>query len=175
MQLQEYTSGVWNAWMNDGNLGNIANGGGTDWGGTTFMTDIIDCSASTRTLRFTNSDGYRNLYYGAFFTITKLNPSSTTSINSGSNGQVLTTNGSGVATWGTVPPAGVIMAFAGSTAPSGYLICDGSAVSRSTYANLYAVIGTTYGAGNGSTTFNLPDLTGRVPVGKNAGTFATLG
>lgn len=175
MQLQEYTSGVWNAWMNDGNLGNIANGGGTDWGGTTFMTDIIDCSASTRTLRFTNSDGYRNLYYGAFFTITKLNPSSTNSINSGSNGQVLTTNGSGVATWGTVPPTGVITAFAGSTAPSGYLLCDGSAVSRSTYANLYAVIGTTYGAGNGSTTFNLPDLTGRVPVGKNAGTFATLG
>lgn len=79
MQLQEYTSGVWNAWMNDGNLGNIANGGGTDWGGTTFMTDIIDCSSSPRTLRIINSDGSRNLYYGASLIITKLNPSITTS------------------------------------------------------------------------------------------------
>ena len=79
MQLQEYTSGVWNAWMNDGNLGNIANGGNTDWGGTTFMTDIIDCSSSPRTLRIINSDGSRNLYYGASLIITKLNPSITTS------------------------------------------------------------------------------------------------
>lgn len=54
-------------------------------------------------------------------------------------------------------PAGVISMYAGSVAPSGYLLCDGSAVSRSTYSALFAVIGTTYGAGNGSTTFNLPN------------------
>ena len=54
-------------------------------------------------------------------------------------------------------------------------MADGSAVSRSTYASLYAAIGTTYGAGDGSTTFNLPDLRGRVAVGKNGGTFGTLG
>lgn len=55
-------------------------------------------------------------------------------------------------------PTGTILAFGGVTAPSGFLICDGSAVSRTTYANLFNVIGTRYGAGNGSTTFNLPKL-----------------
>lgn len=65
---------------------------------------------------------------------------------------------------GIVPP-GMIAPYAGKTAPEGWLLCDGSAVSRTTYANLYAVIGTTYGAGNGSTTFTLPDLRGRVAAG----------
>ena len=60
---------------------------------------------------------------------------------------------------------GLIEPFAGSTVPTGYLLCDGSAVSRTTYATLYAVIGDTFGAGDGSTTFNLPDLGGRVPLG----------
>lgn len=55
-------------------------------------------------------------------------------------------------------PTGTILAFGGVTAPSGFLICDGSAVSRTTYANLFAVIGTRYGAGNRSTTFNVPKL-----------------
>lgn len=62
-------------------------------------------------------------------------------------------------------PAGIIMPFAGTVAPEGYLFCDGSAVSRSTYATLYAVIGDTFGAGDGSSTFNVPDLSGRVPLG----------
>lgn len=62
-------------------------------------------------------------------------------------------------------PAGIIMPFAGTVAPEGYLFCDGSAVSRTTYATLYAVIGDTFGSGDGSTTFNLPDLGGRVPLG----------
>ena len=55
-------------------------------------------------------------------------------------------------------PTGTILAFGGVTAPNGFLICNGSAVSRTTYANLFAVIGTRYGGGNGSTTFNLPKL-----------------
>ena len=62
-------------------------------------------------------------------------------------------------------PAGIVMPFAGSTAPQGYLLCDGSAVSRTDYADLFAAIGTTYGAGDESTTFNLPDLSGRVVLG----------
>lgn len=62
-------------------------------------------------------------------------------------------------------PAGIIMPFAGTVAPENYLFCDGSAVSRTTYATLYAVIGDTFGAGDGSSTFNLPDLGGRVPLG----------
>jgi len=62
-------------------------------------------------------------------------------------------------------PTGTVSAFAGSTAPTGYALCDGSAVNRTSQAALFGVIGTTYGAGDGSTTFNLPDLKGRVVAG----------
>lgn len=65
--------------------------------------------------------------------------------------------------------AGEVKMYAGSAAPSGWLVCDGSAVSRTTYAALFAVIGTTYGAGDGSTTFNLPDLRGRTTIGVGQG------
>jgi microcystin-dependent protein len=58
-----------------------------------------------------------------------------------------------------------MVAYAAATAPAGWLNCDGSAVSRTTYADLFAVTSTTYGVGNGTTTFNLPDLRGRIPVG----------
>jgi len=68
----------------------------------------------------------------------------------------------------SVVPTGAIMPFAGASAPTDWLLCDGAAVSRATYADLYALISTTYGVGDGSTTFNLPNLKGRVPVGKNA-------
>jgi len=64
----------------------------------------------------------------------------------------------------TGPPPGAIMDFAGATAPAGWLICDGSAVSRVTYAALFGVVGTLYGTGDGSTTFNLPDCVGRTSV-----------
>ena len=59
--------------------------------------------------------------------------------------------------------------FAAAAAPLGYLLCDGAAVSRTLYADLFAVIGVTYGAGNGTTTFNLPDLRGRAPIGAGNG------
>lgn len=59
-------------------------------------------------------------------------------------------------------PTGTVISFAGSTAPLGYLLCDGSEVSRTDYADLFSVIGTDYGIGNGATTFNLPNLTGTV-------------
>lgn len=67
-------------------------------------------------------------------------------------------------------PIGTILDFAAATAPTGYLVCDGSAVSRSTYAALFAVIGTTWGSGNGSTTFNVPDFRGRTAIGAGTGT-----
>jgi microcystin-dependent protein len=54
----------------------------------------------------------------------------------------------------------MVIDFAGATAPTGFLACDGSAVSRTTYADLFTAIGTTWGTGDGSTTFNLPDLRG---------------
>jgi microcystin-dependent protein len=68
---------------------------------------------------------------------------------------------------GGLAPAGVLLPFAGSTAPTGWLLCAGQAISRATYAGLFAVIGTAYGAGDGTTTFNVPDLRGRIPAGKD--------
>ena len=73
-------------------------------------------------------------------------------------------------------PTGVVQAFAGNTLPNGWLLCDGSAVSRTDYAALYAVIGTTYGAGDGSTTFNLPNLVDKFVEGSaTAGTVKSAG
>jgi len=66
-------------------------------------------------------------------------------------------------------PAGVIQMFGGLTPPAGYLICDGSAVSRTTYSALFTAINTNYGVGDGSTTFNIPDFRGIFPRGVNAG------
>ena len=76
----------------------------------------------------------------------------------------ITTVGGGI---GGGLPVGVIQAYAGANTPSDWLFCDGSLISRTTYANLFTVIGESYGSGDGSTTFNLPDLRGRVPVGKD--------
>lgn len=86
----------------------------------------------------------------------------------GTEGQVLKTT-SGIPAWGTSSdsvPTGAIFAYGGSVAPTGYVLGDGSAVSRTGQAALFALYGTTFGAGDGSTTFNLPDLRGRIPVGK---------
>lgn len=63
---------------------------------------------------------------------------------------------------------GEIKLYAGADTPTGWLVADGAPVSRSTYSALFAVIGTTYGAGDGSTTFNLPNLAGRFPLGVNS-------
>ena len=64
-----------------------------------------------------------------------------------------------------IAPTGVVLEYIAGVAPTGWLLCDGEAVSRSTYADLFAIIGTEFGVGDGSTTFNLPDLRGRTPVG----------
>ena len=63
-------------------------------------------------------------------------------------------------------PSGTIVAYGAATAPGGWKLCDDSAISRSTFARLFAVIGTGYGTGDGSSTFNVPDLRDRVPLGK---------
>lgn len=70
---------------------------------------------------------------------------------------------------------GFIKPFAGNTVPDGYLYCDGSAVSRTTYSELFAAIGTIYGAGDGSTTFNVPDLRGYFLRGDGGTNSAALG
>lgn len=86
-------------------------------------------------------------------------------------------------------PTGTVMPFGGTSSPSGFLLCDGAPQSRTTYANLFAVVGTKYGAGDGSTTFNMPDLrygflrgggaeitaTGSGPISSNNATFTAHG
>lgn len=101
------------------------------------------------------------------------------------SGKYLTTDGTN-SSWGTVSsgtsiPSASMQMFAGAitqtvsagvvttTAPSGWLLANGDAVSRTTYSSLFSAIGTTYGTGNGSTTFNLPDLRGRLPMGAGTG------
>lgn len=81
-------------------------------------------------------------------------------------GAISTGTGDGV-------PSGSVQMFAGATAPSGWLLCNGQAVSRTTYARLFAAIGTTWGTGNGSSTFNVPDMRGRAPLGAGTGTGLT--
>jgi microcystin-dependent protein len=89
----------------------------------------------------------------------------------GTSGNLLTSNGT---IWTSAAPAvsvptGVINMWPTATAPTGYLLCTGTAISRSTYAALFAVIGTTFGVGDGSTTFNLPNYTNRMPYGTTVG------
>ena len=69
---------------------------------------------------------------------------------------------------------GTIVPWSTATAPTGFLKCDGSAVSRTTYADLFAVISTTYGVGDGSTTFNLPDLQDRTAIGASVANSKSL-
>ncbi len=71
---------------------------------------------------------------------------------------------------GFLCPTGAVTAYVGTSAPSGWLMCDGSAVSRSTYAALYLVVGASHGSGDGSTTFDLPDYRGRFLRGQNHST-----
>ena len=97
----------------------------------------------------------------------------------GTNNTLLKSNGT-TAAWGNIiaanldstlspflVPTATVLDYAGTTEPTGYLFCYGQAISRTTYSALFAVIGTTYGNGDGATTFNLPDLRGRAVAGKD--------
>jgi len=95
-------------------------------------------------------------------------PSATAAVTMSSSGALATVVGGWM-------PTGVMLDYGGSSAPTGYLLCDGSAVSRTTYAALFAVIGTTFGAGDGSTTFAVPDFRRRVAVGSGGTGTGTLG
>lgn len=101
-----------------------------------------------------------NIYYGK-------------DVNTGAIQQIKSV-GNVLLTTTIIQPAGIIEMYAGSTAPTNWLLCDGSAVSRTTYSKLFTAIGINYGAGDGSTTFNLPNLQNRMPIGKGAGSFSTL-
>ncbi len=89
--------------------------------------------------------------------------------NPASDGMVLSSTAAGVRSWvdswSAGIPTGTILLWMTATAPEGTLECNGAAISRTTYSSLFDVIGTTYGVGNGSTTFNVPDLRGEFPRG----------
>ena len=86
----------------------------------------------------------------------------------GTSGQAVVSDGDGSFSYeSNIVPSGALMPYAGTSAPTGFLLCDGSAVSRTTYATLFSAISTTYGSGDGSSTFNLPDLRGRVIAGQD--------
>lgn len=97
----------------------------------------------------------------------------------------LTNHASRLTSLETAPPpdpatlgmVGEIRMWAGDTAPTGWRLCDGSTLNRTTFATLYGIIGTKYGIGNGTTTYNIPNLKGRVPVGLDAaqGEFNAVG
>lgn len=103
----------------------------------------------------------------------------TLAANDGSAACSLTGNASGALSWrgeSLLLPPGVVLPYAAQTPPEGFLLCDGRAVSRSDYADLYAAIGDTYGAGDGATTFNLPDLVDRFVQGaSSSGTVLSAG
>ena len=96
--------------------------------------------------------------------------------NDGNTSQWMELLSSAIPSVNEIMPYGTIVQTARTTAPTGWLLCQGQLISRTTYAGLFSAIGTTYGSGDGSTTFGIPNLQGVVPVGKSAsGTFATLG
>jgi len=99
----------------------------------------------------------------------------TSFLAAGTTGQVLQSNATSAPSWANIGmPTGALMPYAGASAPTGYLLCDGSSVSSSTYLALHAVISNTYGGtaytGAGALSFNLPDLRGRLPMGAGTGT-----
>jgi microcystin-dependent protein len=114
--------------------------------------------------QLTNGPGYASLA-SPTFTGTPAAPTAA----AGTNTTQLATTAFVMGQAASTVPTGTLMAFAGSAAPAGYLLCTGAAVSRTTYAALFAVIGTVYGAGDGSTTFNIPDGRSRSVVGAGQG------
>ena len=119
----------------------------------TSQTGSVSFNVPTKTSHLTNDSGYLTSYTETDPTVPSWAKASSKPSYSASE-------------VGAVPVmAGIVQMYAGSTAPSGWLMCDGSAVSRTTYSALFAVIGTTYGTGDGSTTFNLPDFRNNFPVG----------
>jgi microcystin-dependent protein len=91
-------------------------------------------------------------------------------IEDAAEGQIYQADGSGSGSWTSFSlaiPVGMISDYAGSSAPSGWLLCYGQNVSRTTYSDLFTAISTQYGVGDGSTTFTLPDCRGRASAGKD--------
>lgn len=116
-------------------------------GGSITVSDTAP-TGSTGSLWYDSTTGKTYMYYDSFW------------VEVGNTGAVDITAD-------TIIPAGMIMPTAGSVEPSGWLYCYGQTLSRTTYSRLFTAVGTTYGSGDGSTTFGLPDLRGRVIAGRD--------
>ena len=128
---------------------------------------------SQKPVRYYDADNSHYVELKAASTVSA-NVTLTLPTSDGDADQYLKTDGSGNMSWASVStpagvPTGSVFTMATTTVPSGYLECDGSAVSRTTYADLFAAIGTTWGSGNGSSTFNVPDLRGEFVRGWDNG------
>lgn len=153
---------------------------------------LVDASAAARTITLPQvsivSTSARARKFIVVKTDSSLNhvtvaPNAGDTINAASNyvlfeqGQRAELWGHGGTDWKQVArkaiPSGTIEMYAGAAAPAGWLLCNGAAISRTTYADLYALLGITFGAGDGSTTFNIPDMRGRAPIGVGTGTGLT--
>lgn len=140
-------------------------------------TSVSVASGTFNTVKVNTSLGFQDTDNGNYISLqaptsVASNISFTLPEADGTSGQLMQTDGSGVLSFTsvTIPsstPTGTVNSYAGTTEPSGWLFCYGQAISRSTYADLFGVISTTYGVGDGATTFNLPDLRGRVVAGQD--------
>jgi microcystin-dependent protein len=139
-----------------GSAGNFNVNGNLTVGGTTALTGATTITGALSGSTATFSGAISSI--SPTFTGTPTAPTAAAGTNTT---QIATT----AFVTATVVPTGVINMWGTATAPTGYLLCAGAAVSRSTYAALFAVIGTTFGVGDGSTTFNLPNYTSRMPYG----------
>lgn len=142
--------------------GGLAVSASSTMAATTFSSNITMNAQSN--VRFADADSSNYVALKAptsvSANVTFLLPAS-----DGSSGDVIQTDGSGNLSFTPSVPAGSVIPYAGSTAPSGWLFCNGQAINRTTYSALFTTIGTTYGVGDGSLTFNIPDMRGRVPAG----------
>lgn len=147
---------------------------------TTDKGKLIDATSGTWTLTLlpaaTAGDAFNVSIRNSSTGVITVDPNLTETIDGGSTlainageSAVLYCNGTAWVSVGKSSgvPSGSITGYGGSSAPAGWLLCDGSAVSRTTYASLFSAISTTFGVGDGSTTFNIPDLRGRVLAGQD--------
>jgi len=149
-------------------------------GSTLFQSDLDGLAVSMETFLNTTKLDSSNIQNGGIASA-NLSASSVTSSAIAANAVTtaaitdanVTTAKLATVTQQFLVPTGGIVEFAGAAAPTGWLICDGSAVSRATYSTLFSAIGTIWGSGDGSTTFNIPDRRGRVGVGAGTGSGLT--
>lgn len=125
----------------------------------TFMGEVFDSSTAGRAVILDVGQDFISLE------VLEIGPAGSIEVPRTSSLEVIT-----YAPANSANPTGSLIMFAGQAPPGGWLLCDGRAISRALYSALFAVLGTLYGAGDGSTTFALPDLRGRMPIGAGTGT-----